>query len=79
MSPLSVIANREERLGPIALQLILVFLSSIGVAFLPYSNLLMILIFPAGIGWYLNGNEIHRLILIPLWIIISLVIGAAIY
>lgn len=76
---MSLIANSEGRVIPITLQLILVVVSSIGIAFLPYSNLLMVLIFPTVIGWHLNGNEVHRLVLIPLWIMIALLIGAAIY
>ena len=79
MKLLSTIANREDRLGVTAFQFVLVVVASIGIIFLPQAYWVLIIIFPMVIGWCLNANEIHRLILIPLWIVISLIIGSAIY
>ena len=79
MNILSLIANYERRTGPIILQISLVMITSIAISFLPYNNLFMFIITPIAIGWYFNGNEVHRLIFIPLWIIITWGIGAAIY
>jgi hypothetical protein len=69
------LAESERRWGPIALQLFLVVASAIGLAYFAGTNIVMVLFFPVAIGWYFNANEVHRLVLIPLWIILAFAVG----
>lgn len=75
MNIFSRLAESPRRRGSIALQLLLVVASAVGLAYFADTNLLMVLFFPVAIGWYFNTNEVHRLVLIPLWIILAFAIG----
>ena len=79
MITISSIANSDKRYWPVFIQFILICLGSIIITIFIQNYFIINIIFPVMIGWYLNANEVHRIILIPIWIIISLIVGAAIY
>jgi hypothetical protein len=79
MNFIARIADRENRLIPIVLQCAVVTASAVGFSYLPNGNILFFTLWPASIGWFLNRNEVHRLILIPAWIMASLLIAGSLY
>ena len=77
MNLISMIAKKEDRLGPIILQIVILISGTVVISFFPLNYRWIGLIFPVVIGWYFNQNEVHRIILIPIWIIIAWIIAAS--
>ena len=57
MSFLDIVANREKRFGPIALQFLLVIILAVGNVYLLSANIYIAIVIASAIGWYLNSNE----------------------